>query len=129
MTDAIMTRQVRGHGRGKLLGYPTINMEIPPGMSLTHGIYAAWVTMGGVTFRGAVHYGPVPAFGQKEVSFEVFLLVASESELNGLDTSQIRIKPVTRIREVRAFGSSVELVDQITKDVEAVRSHLSGVMP
>lgn len=34
---------VSGHGRGKLLGYPTFNLVIPEDFDAAHGIYACWV--------------------------------------------------------------------------------------
>ena len=91
------TRQIKGHGRGKLLGFPTINMEIPTGMDLLEGIYAAWISIGGKTFMGALHYGPVPVFGQQTNSLEVFLLDVRDDQIG--DTSSIEVDPVKRLRD------------------------------
>ena len=67
------TRQVKGKGRGKLLGFPTINLEIPPGFNIEEGIYAGRVWISKKQFKGAFHYGPVPTFHEKDKSLEVFL--------------------------------------------------------
>ena len=119
------TRQIKGHGRGKLLGFPTINMEIPTGMDLLEGIYAAWISIGGKTFMGALHYGPVPVFGQQTNSLEVFLLDVRDDQIG--DTSSIEVDPVKRLREIRSFAGSVELAAQIKQDVAKTRAALSAV--
>jgi riboflavin kinase/FMN adenylyltransferase len=118
------TRQVKGHGRGKLLGYPTINMEIPKDLAIKEGIYAVRVSIGDNAFKGALHYGPVPVFDQKTNSLEVFLLGVSSQEAEGLDTTNISIEPIKRLRDVRAFASESALVLQIQQDVRDVESSI-----
>lgn len=86
------------------------------------GIYAAWVSISGKTFAGALHYGPVPVFGQDEHTLEVFLLDTTGNDIE--DTSKIEITPVKRLRDVRNFGTQDALVVQIRKDVEDVRRAL-----
>jgi FAD synthase len=60
------TITVQGHGRGKDLGFPTINMQVLPEMVLgmKEGIYAARVTISGqnqgAAYGGALYYGPGP---------------------------------------------------------------------
>ncbi len=116
------TRQIPGHGRGKFLGFPTINMTIPSSLDMETGIYAVWVSISGKTFAGALHYGPVPVFGQDEHTLEVFLLDTTGNDIE--DTSKIEITPVKRLRDVRNFGTQDALVVQIRKDVEDVRRAL-----
>ncbi len=118
------TPHVFGHGRGKLLGFPTINMQIPQDFALEAGIYAAWVSISGHRFKGALHYGPVPVFDQHELSLEVFLLDVSEQEIGDIDV--LTVEPVKRIREVRTFANSYELTQQIEKDVQEVKALLSS---
>ncbi len=112
-------RQVTGYGRGKLLGFPTINLEIPSSLDLAEGIYAVWVRIGAKKFMGALHYGPVPVFDQVEKSLEVFLLDVKDKDIG--DTSVIEVQIATRLREVKAFSSTKDLTTQITLDVARVR--------
>lgn len=116
------THQISGHGRGKLLGFPTINMEIPAGLDFAEGIYAVWVTIANKIFKGALHYGPVPVFGQKNKSLEVFLLDAQNERIG--DTSVMEITIVKRLRDIRSFPDSIALVAQITQDVAEARAAL-----
>ncbi len=113
------TSHVFGHGRGKLLGFPTINMQIPVDLDLELGIYAVWVTIAGHRFQGALHYGPVPVFDQQENSLEVFLLDASDEDIGDAET--LMLEPVKRLRDVRPFENSHELTQQIERDVAEVR--------
>lgn len=113
------TRQIKGKGRGKFLGFPTINMKIPPDLVLEEGIYAVKVLIEKKTFTGALHYGPVPTFGESTISLEVFLLDSTQVET--LNTSVVQITPITRIREVRTFSSKEELIAQMQLDIAAIR--------
>ncbi len=118
------TITIKGKGRGKDLGFPTINMEVLPELvlGLKEGIYAARVTVNKETFGGALYYGPIPVFGEKEKSLEVYLVDAASVYVGpGTD---IEVELVKYIREVRDF-SSVELMQrQMTQDVAQIRSFL-----
>lgn len=116
------TRQIPGRGRGKFLGFPTINMEIPAHFDLEEGIYAVWVTIEKKKFPGALHYGPIPTFGENQKSLEVFLMDATEKQVHSLNTKSIQVAPIRFIREVRSFPSSEALVRQMQKDIVAVRA-------
>lgn len=120
------THQAKGKGRGRLLGFPTINMQIPADFDLPEGIYAVWVNIGKKKWMGAMHYGPVPVFGQETTSLEVFLLDAAEKDFSNVDTSVIGVTPVKRLRDVCAFPGPDELIVQIRQDVEDVRQILTS---
>lgn len=124
MTTHFITKQIKGHGRGKFLGFPTINLEVPEKFELDNGIYASWVTIDGTRFRGALHWGPIPTFDEKEQSLEVFLLGPGEHELASADVSKILVEPVERLRDVLKFDSIELLTRQMEKDVARVRSLL-----
>lgn len=115
------TRQIKGKGRGKFLGFPTINMEIPAGLRFPEGIYAVKVTISNHTYIGAMHFGPIPTFAENQKSLEVFLLDTDGRELKSLDTNSIQIMLIKHIRDVQTFSSSKALTAQMQLDVEEVR--------
>ncbi len=118
------TVTVRGHGRGKDIGFPTINMEVSPELVLgvQDGIYAARITIQNVTYAGALFYGPVPVFNQTEKSLEVYLLDSGYIYVS--PGSPIEVELVRYIRPVQNF-SSVELMQtQMAHDVAQIRSIL-----
>ncbi len=119
------TKQIKGKGRGKLLGYPTINLEIPSDFREEEGIYASWVTINGQKYKGALHFGPVPTFNEKEKSLEVFLIDGKKEDLTNIN--EIELKLVIKIRDILSFQNIGELADQIAKDVEEIKRILLSV--
>ena len=108
---------IHGEGRGKGLGFPTLNIE--GGFSgLEQGVYAVWVTLGEQRYAGAMNYGPQPTFGGAAVRVEVFLL-DFEGELYGREAT---VEVVKKIRDTRKFESVEDLKAQIAEDVKQVRA-------
>src|SRR5262249_13280127 len=63
-----------GAGRGKGLGFPTLNLKLPPGQDVRHGIYAMRVDVGGKRYPAAGYVGARPTFGGSEPVLEAHLL-------------------------------------------------------
>lgn len=124
MTVHFITHQVKGKGRGKFMGYPTINMSVPANFELEHGIYAVWTTLDAFKFKGAMHWGPIPTFDDAHPSLEVFLLGLEGQDLSNTDTSHIEVEVVERLRDIHKFSSVVELTAQMDKDISSVRKIL-----
>lgn len=110
--------QIKGKGRGKLLGFPTINLQIPADFSLEDGIYAVKVFANNKNFLGAMHYGPIPVFKEDEKTLEVFLIDTEEKDIPR--TPNFEIETIKFLREIRNFNNQEELAQQIGKDVEDV---------
>ena len=124
MNQTLKTYQIKGAGRGKLLGFPTINLFIPPTVSIPYGIYAAWIEIGKNRFMGALHYGSIPTFDSPAPSLEVFLIDANERLIPAFPIPAIQVELVKFLREVVKFDDSKRLIDQIGKDVIDVRKWL-----
>jgi riboflavin kinase/FMN adenylyltransferase len=115
---------VKGAGRGVGLGFPTANLEVPPGMLLPgRGVYAgrAHVT-GGRTHPAAINVGTNPTFGEEPLHVEAFLL-DFEGDLRG---RAIAVEFIERLRDEERFGSVPALVDQIRADVERTRAIIAA---
>jgi len=114
---------ITGKGRGKPMGFPTINLKIPDDFGLKDGIYAAKVTLENKKFIGALHFGPVPTFGEQEKSLEVYLISAHDDlELENLDGKIIKIEIVKYLRGIIKFQSVTSLVKQIEEDVKQIKT-------
>ena len=114
---------ITGKGRGKPMGFPTINLKIPDDFGLKDGIYAAKVTIENKKFIGALHFGPVPTFGEQEKSLEVYLISAHDDlELENLDGKIIKIEIVKYLRGIIKFQSVTSLVKQIEDDVKQIKT-------
>ncbi|MEX1052442.1 MAG: riboflavin kinase [Patescibacteria group bacterium] len=118
------SKHIKGNGRGKFLGFPTINMEIPKDLSLQTGIWAVLVEIKTKIFKGALHFGPVPTFKEKKLSLEVFLIDTKDQDIPKLSDAKITIEPIKRLRKVMTFSSPKKLITQIKKDVESAKQIL-----
>jgi riboflavin kinase/FMN adenylyltransferase len=115
---------VRGAGRGKTIGVPTLNLAPPDARKLLppDGVYAARVTLAdGRTFGGMMNQGPRPTFGEQARTLEIHLF-DFDGELYG---ATVDVQWVRRLREVQAFPSREALVAQLERDRQAARATLN----
>ena len=106
---------VEGDRRGKLLGFPTANLDVDPEQVLPpRGIYVGEA----LAHRAAISIGVNPHYGGNERRIEAFLL-DFEGDLYG---ERLVVELWDRLREERVFASEAELVEQIGRDVEATRA-------
>jgi len=118
---------VPGAGRGRTIGYRTINLELPDHRKLLppDGVYAVRVEWARGTSGGMMHQGPRPTFGDARRSIEVHLFdpVPDAPDLYG---QQVKLSWVSRLREVQAFASAQALRHQLDNDFAAARAALTG---
>lgn len=120
---------VRGAGRGKTIGIPTINLAPPDPRKLLppDGVYAVRVTIGGQgagsteQYGGMMNQGPRPTFGEQARALEVHLF-DFDGELYG---ETVDVTWVRRLRDVQAFPSREALVAQLERDRQAARAALN----
>ncbi|MDQ6927175.1 MAG: bifunctional riboflavin kinase/FAD synthetase [Actinomycetota bacterium] len=115
---------VRGDGRGRELGFPTANIEVPGDILLPRdGIYAGWYERPDGSVRAAaMSLGVRPMFPTQAPLLEAYVL-DFEGDLYG-EAAKARF--VERLRDEEKFDSIDLLVDQITKDVAATRATLGA---
>ena len=105
---------VEGDRRGKLLGFPTANLDTDPEQVLPpRGIYLG-ATLG---HRAAISIGVNPHYGGTTLRVEAHLL-DFDGDLYG---ERLTVELWERLRDEQAFGSEAELVEAIAADVEAAR--------
>lgn len=123
---SLRSRVTPGSGRGRTLGFPTANVEIPPRKVLPgRGVYATVVSTGGRRYGGATNVGYRPTFGGSGLTVETHLL-KFDGDLTG---AVITLAFVQRIRAERAFSGPEALARQIQQDVERVRELLAAAGP
>ncbi|MFL5960606.1 MAG: riboflavin biosynthesis protein RibF [Gaiellaceae bacterium] len=106
---------VRGDGRGRELGFPTANLDVPEGLLVPpDGVYAGWTR----ERRAAVSIGTNPHFDGVERRVEAHLL-DFDGDLYG---ERLVVEIWSGLREQRRFDSLDELVAAIGADVEATRA-------
>lgn len=112
---------VHGAKRGTALGFPTINLAVPPERLLPRdGIYAMTVRVRDEEVAAAASLGVRPTFGSGDRTLEAYLL-DWEGDVYG---DKIEAAFVMRLRDELRFASAAELSEQIARDVEATRAAL-----
>lgn len=114
-------RVEQGAGRGKGLGFPTVNLALHPGQALAHGIYAVRVVAGGKTYDAAGYLGERPTFGAGPPRLEAFLFDFS-GDLYG---ETVDVLFIDRIRGDRSFDGPEALADQMRRDCREIERVLS----
>lgn len=112
---------VRGDGRGRELGFPTANVEVPGASSLPpDGVYAGWCERpGGMRFVAAISVGTRPTYYSQDGArlVEAYLL-DFDGDLYG---ERVRVGFGPMVRAQTRFDSSDVLIEQMRRDIEAVR--------
>ena len=113
---------VQGDQRGRLLGFPTANVAVAPGMAVpADGVYAGWVTrLDGPHPRwpAAISVGSNPTFDGLERRIEAYVLGRDDLELYGVE---IAVDFYSRIRGQVRYAGLEALVEQMHHDVEEIR--------
>jgi riboflavin kinase/FMN adenylyltransferase len=119
MTAAV----VRGAGRGRGLGFRTINLALDNRRKLLppDGVYAVNVEWATGASGGMMHLGPRPTFSEEVRSLEIHLF-DYEGELYG---QQVKMWWVKRLRDVKRFSSPTELSQQLKADLANARAALT----
>ncbi len=111
----------RGARRGKRLGFPTANLDIPQDRAIpSDGIYATWAYVGQGRFMSATNIGVRPTFEDNERVVEAFILDFKGS-LYGME---VRLEFSQRLRDEFRFDSMGALQAQMARDVEQAKAIL-----
>jgi riboflavin kinase/FMN adenylyltransferase len=117
---------VRGHQRGRQLGFPTANVESPPHTAIpADGVYAGWLATldeaGHEVSRwpAAISIGTNPTFDGQVRTVEAYALDRTDLDLYGLHAA---IDFAVRLRGTLRFESVDALIEQMQVDVDQTRT-------
>ena len=105
-----------GAGRGQRLLVPTANLTQVQTLVPAQGVYAGSAKVEGQSLRAAINIGPNPTFGEQQAKIEVHLL-DWQGDLYG---RTLHCDLIDRVRDVRKFESTDELLRQIRADIAQV---------
>jgi riboflavin kinase/FMN adenylyltransferase len=107
---------LRGHARGRQIGFPTANLALAPDVArLEPGVYAGRA----LGLPAAVNVGVRPTFEvDAPANIEVHI-IGFHGDLYG---RELTVDLTARIREERRFPSVDALVEQLRRDVAAARA-------
>ncbi len=121
---------VRGHQRGRALGFPTANLETPPHTATpADGVYAGTLISldpdGEEITRwpAAISIGSNPTFDGTDRTIEAYALDRDDLDLYGTHAA---IEFTDRLRDNERFDSVDALITQMRADVSRARALTSG---
>ncbi|GAA4581874.1 bifunctional riboflavin kinase/FAD synthetase [Planotetraspora phitsanulokensis] len=120
---------VRGHQRGRALGFPTANVESPQHTAIpADGVYAGWLqctqepsAYAGQRWPAAISIGTNPTFDGVARTVEAYALDRDDLDLYG---AHVAVDFSERLRDTLKFDSIEALIAQMHADVDAAR-HLT----
>ena len=109
---------IAGRNRGgKLLGFPTANIQLYDELCPKTGIYAVTVDLDGQLLQGVANIGYSPTFDDHVFTVEVHILDFN-ADIYG---RKIKVNFLERIRDEVKFNGIEALAAQIHKDIEIAR--------
>ena len=117
-------RVVPGEQRGRSLGFPTLNVQLPDARKLLppEGVYAIRAQTPAGAFNGMMNLGPRPTFGDERIGLEAHLFDAAGDWYG----AQVRLDFIARLRDTRKFPSTEALVEQLRRDADDARAALAA---
>lgn len=117
-TYGIEGEVIKGKSRGKILGFPTANIQtrneiVPPGVFITNA------EIGSKKIASLTNIGHCPTFGQQETNIESYIINFSKN----LYGKKLRIYFIKKLREEIKFDTSEKLSQQIKKDLDTATKY------
>ena len=105
---------VKGQNRGgRLLGFPTANLNPHGELLPKRGVYAVKLLIDDAVYNGVTNVGYNPTFGDTGLTVETHILDYTGDLLG----KTIKVHFVKRLRDEKTFKSLEELSDQIARDI------------
>ena len=120
---SVTGRVVPGDGRGRLLTFPTANVDVENETVPRRGVYVTETIARAARWPSVTNLGVRPTFGASRPTVETHLLDFDE----GLYGERIEVCFHARLRDERRFAGPAELADQIGRDRAAAASYFRGV--
>lgn len=112
---------VKGQQKGRLLGFPTLNVIDEKATLLRRGVYLTWVCYKNEKWPAITNVGIRPTIhSESAVVIESHVLKGLDQALYG---ENVHVEFVSFVREEKKFGSFEELKNQIALDVKTAKEH------
>ena len=115
---------VPGEGRGKQLGFPTINVQTTSLLPKKKGVYFCLLYLEQEVFPGVMNIGINPTFSDldQKVKVEVHLI---ESCPRNLKDQKVQVDILTYVRDEKQFDSVDSLKREIRSDVAKAKAYFN----
>lgn len=103
---------IKGEGIGKKIGFPTINLD-KISLKIDYGVYLVEAEIDNKKYKGLLHFGPKKTFNNN-ISLELLI----KNFISDINSKQIKIAIIKKIRDVKKFANIKDLQDQIKQDLK-----------
>lgn len=111
------TEVLHGDGRGKTLGFPTINQKYPENLTpLKFGVYRTEITVDNKKYTGLTDIGNRPTYPVDYIISETFIKDFSGDAYG----KTVKVTPIKFLRPEIKFESFEELKEQLNKDIKLI---------
>ena len=100
----------RGKNRGKKLGFPTVNLDLP--QDIPEGIYISQILIKNKKHNSLTFIGTAKTFNETKYHAETYVLDFDEDIYN----EKVKVSLIKKIRENQKFDSEKDLIKQMEKD-------------
>ncbi|MDE0152089.1 MAG: riboflavin biosynthesis protein RibF [Bdellovibrionales bacterium] len=116
---------VSGEGRGKQLGFPTLNVQTSSLLPEKKGVYLCLLHLEQKVFPGVMNIGVNPTFSDlnPRVKVEVHLISACPQ---GITKGKVQVDILNYIRDEKQFDSVDSLKREIKSDVEKAKAYFNS---
>ncbi|MHC4914085.1 MAG: riboflavin biosynthesis protein RibF [Planctomycetota bacterium] len=124
---AVLGTVIPGRGRGRELGFPTVNLDLHREVRPPMGVYASWAKVDdGPGLKSVTNVGFRPTSEPAADGLRPDLLVETHLLEGAADLygRVVEVEFVKKLRDERRFASDEELIAQIARDVEEARGDL-----
>lgn len=112
---------VRGYGRGRIIGFPTANLNYNTRKAIPKcGVYLTKNTFKGENFWGVTNVGSNPTFHMEGMHIETHFINFNQN----LYHERISLEFIKRIRDEHAYPNMDELRKQISHDVDYAKNFI-----
>ena len=120
---AFTGKVIQGLQNGRTFGFPTANILLnDPEVNLESGVFAVKVCLNDEYYYGMLYVGTRPTLHLSKKSIEINIFDFSQNIYNQLIDFQI----LKKIRDEMVFDSVDQLILQINKDYEEVKTYLGN---
>ncbi len=115
---SITSKVKPGSQRGRTLGFPTVNLDVPTD-ELIDGIYIAKVYKNKAPWPALLFIGSALTFNETQKKVEAYVL----AEIGDWYGEEITVEALVKLRDNKRFGTAEELVTQMKQDELAARKY------
>lgn len=105
-------RVEKGLGKGRALGFPTVNITLPSATLLKQGVYRSAIEVDGRAYSAVTNVGTCPTVCEREAHAESYI-IGYNGDLYG---KELDVSLLGYLREERLFPTYEALTEQIKKD-------------